>query len=377
MHKLEIKEDQYIWARSPVRLDLAGGWSDTPPYTFRHGGKVVNMAVNLNDELPVQVYIRRSKDPTIKLHSIDLGISEKISDFSQIEKYTDPKLPFVNIKAALHLLGFNKQSVGNKIKLSGYLRSMGGGFEITTFVAIPKGSGLGVSSILGSTILGALHKLFDNNRDHQHILNETLKLEQMFTSGGGWQDQAGGIIGSVKYLESEPCEEMSFLNLGIEHLDSFLFENNESSHCFTLYYTGLTRLAKNVLQNVVERVNKNDSEYLDLHGHIKTLAQRARSAISKRDLISLGQTVKESWLANKNIHHSTSNQEIDTLLRKLKNYYIGAKLLGAGGGGYCFFVSESPDQAKKLRQKLGEYSIGNARIVDWNLNTQGLRVSLS
>jgi len=87
--------------------------------------------------------------------------------------------------------------------------------------------------------------------------------------------------------------------------------------------------------------------------------------------------VKESWLANKNIHHSTSNQEIDTLLSRLKNYYIGAKLLGAGGGGYCFFISESPDQAKKLRQKLGEYSIGNARIVDWNLNTQGLRVSLS
>jgi galactokinase/mevalonate kinase-like predicted kinase len=378
VHNIKIKDDQYIWARSPVRLDLAGGWTDTPPYTFRYGGKVTNVAVNLNDELPVQVYIRRSPNTKIKLQSIDLGISQTITDLNQIEKYNNPRLPFVNAKAALHLLGFNKETIGEKTTLSNYLKKIGGGFEITTFVAVPKGSGLGVSSILSATLLAALHKMFEHDTDHHIILNRTLKLEQMFAAGGGWQDQIGGMIGGVKYIESQPCDESKFVvDLDINHLDPFLFLNNESQKCFTLYYTGITRLAKSILKNVVSRVVNEEKEYLDIHDNIKHLAERARSAISKRNITDLGNTIKESWDANKNIHDSTSNEYIDNLLKKLKPYYIGAKLLGAGGGGYCLFVSESPEQAQKLRKKINELSKGTSRIVEWSLNTEGLRVSLS
>jgi fucokinase len=143
------------------------------------------VAVNLNDELPVQVYIRRSPNTKIKLQSIDLGISQTITDLNQIEKYNNPRLPFVNAKAALHLLGFNKETIGEKTTLSNYLKKIGGGFEITTFVAVPKGSGLGVSSILSATLLAALHKMFEHDTDHHIILNRTLKLEQMFAAGRG------------------------------------------------------------------------------------------------------------------------------------------------------------------------------------------------
>jgi len=55
-----LKEDQIVWARAPVRLDLAGGWTDTPPYTLRHGGRVVNLAVDLNGQPPIQVFCRRT-----------------------------------------------------------------------------------------------------------------------------------------------------------------------------------------------------------------------------------------------------------------------------------------------------------------------------
>jgi galactokinase/mevalonate kinase-like predicted kinase len=220
--------------------------------------------------------------------------------------------------------------------------------------------------------------MFEHDTDHHIILNRTLKLEQMFAAGGGWQDQIGGMIGGVKYIESQPCDESKFVvDLDINHLDPFLFLNNESQKCFTLYYTGITRLAKSILKNVVSRVVNEEKEYLDIHDNIKHLAERARSAISKRNITDLGNTIKESWDANKNIHDSTSNEYIDNLLKKLKPYYIGAKLLGAGGGGYCLFVSESPEQAQKLRKKINELSKGTSRIVEWSLNTEGLRVSLS
>src|SRR5205085_1480512 len=53
-----ILEDQIVWGRSPVRLDLAGGWTDTPPYCIEHGGRVLNLAVDLNGQPPIQVFAR-------------------------------------------------------------------------------------------------------------------------------------------------------------------------------------------------------------------------------------------------------------------------------------------------------------------------------
>jgi hypothetical protein len=76
---IAVKEDQIVWARSPVRFDLAGGWTDTPPYTNRRGGQVVNLAVNLNGQPPIQVFVRRTREPFIRIHSIDLGVTETIT----------------------------------------------------------------------------------------------------------------------------------------------------------------------------------------------------------------------------------------------------------------------------------------------------------
>ena len=52
-----VLDDQILWGRSPVRLDLAGGWTDTPPYCILEGGKVVNLSVELNGQLPLQVFM--------------------------------------------------------------------------------------------------------------------------------------------------------------------------------------------------------------------------------------------------------------------------------------------------------------------------------
>ncbi len=32
--KLDVYSDQIVWGRSPVRIDMAGGWTDTPPYSL-------------------------------------------------------------------------------------------------------------------------------------------------------------------------------------------------------------------------------------------------------------------------------------------------------------------------------------------------------
>ena len=76
--KLSVYADQIVWGRSPVRIDIAGGWTDTPPYSLMEGGNVVNLAIELNGQPPLQVYVKPSKEYRITLRSIDLGAMEVV-----------------------------------------------------------------------------------------------------------------------------------------------------------------------------------------------------------------------------------------------------------------------------------------------------------
>lgn len=356
-----------------MRLDLAGGWTDTPPYTLLYGGKVVNVAVNLNGQPPVQVYVRKARERRIRALSIDLGVSEIFSSFADVQEYDKPGSPFALVKAALVLLGFAEESAGGRT-LEQLLDSMGGGMDITLFVAVPKGSGLGTSSILSGTILGALHRFFGDSASIEQLTPEVLRIEAMMTTGGGWQDQVGGMVGGVKFVESRAGDELNFC---IEYLDDFLFSDGGAAGCFTLYYTGITRLAKNILDEVVSGVKSGDPGYLALHGHLRDLAEHMRVAISRRNLPAMARLVAESWEANKHIHRSVTNEDVEDLLGATKPYYTGAKLLGAGGGGYCLFISETQEQATALRTMLSARRHDSARLVGFSLNREGLQVSVS
>ncbi len=369
-----VKEDQIVWARSPVRLDLAGGWSDTPPYTLRAGGQVTNVAVDLNGQPPIQVFCRPTKERHICIHSIDLGQTETIRDFAALEDYSSPVSPFALPKAALCLLGLTSRAVSNQT-LDRFLDTLGAGLEITLLCAVPKGSGLGTSSILGATILAALHRFFSIAHDEYELFRQVLQMEQMLTTGGGWQDQIGGAVGGVKYIECKPGYRPS---PNIHQLDARLFTDSNIQCCFTLFYTGITRLAKNILQEVVDQFNDNTPSYLFTVDQVRQLAVDARSAIAHRDILHLAHIINRSWVANNLIHPSTTNEQVERLREGTKGLWRGMKLLGAGGGGYALFISENCSQAEELRARLRtDFEDRKARIVDFALNPLGLQVTVS
>ena len=372
--RISVKEDQIVWARSPARLDIAGGWTDTPPYTNRYGGAVVNLAVDLNGQSPIQVFVRRTPEPRIRIHSIDIGLTETITDVTGIRSYRDPLSPFALPKAALVLLGLGTSLVDGA-PLAPALETAGGGLELTLLCAIPKGSGLGTSSILAGTILGALERFFGLSSPPETLFLQVLEIEQMLTTGGGWQDQIGGLAGGVKYIESRPGLKP---RPSIHQLDPWAFEDPASVELMTLYYTGVTRLAKNILQDVVTRVNGMERSYLFTHGRLANLARDARDAISLRDLGLLRRIVAESFRENRLIHSSTTNKDIDALVEATAPYCGGMKLLGAGGGGFALFMSPDRGAAEALRAVLTrQFEDERARIVDFSLNKKGLQVTVS
>lgn len=176
--------DQIVWARSSVRIDVAGGWTDTPPYSLTSGGNVVNMAINLNGQPPLQVYVKPCKEPVIICRSIDLGAMERIETYDELQQYNKVGSPFSIPKAALTLAGFMPNfGVEQYQSLRQQLEAFGCGLEITLLAAIPAGSGLGTSSILAATVLAALSDFCGLGWDKNEICNRTLVLEQLLTTG--------------------------------------------------------------------------------------------------------------------------------------------------------------------------------------------------
>jgi galactokinase/mevalonate kinase-like predicted kinase len=369
-----VKQDQIVWARSPVRFDLAGGWTDTPPYTNRYGGCVVNVAVDLNGQSPIQVFARRTLEPQLTLHSIDLGLREVIRDTAGLRGFRDPGSPFALPRAALVLIGLGAGEPDGA-PLAPFFLAAGGGLELTLLCAVPKGSGLGTSSVLAGTVLAALERFYDKPALRDELFLQVLEVEQMLTTGGGWQDQIGGLVGGLKYVESRPALKPRPV---IHQLDPWLFEASACTERMTLFYTGVTRLAKSILKDVVDRVNGMSRAYLYTHARLADLAREARNAVALRDLEDLSRIIGESFRGNKLIHASTTNEEIEAMITATSPYFSGMKLLGAGGGGFGFFVSPDADAAKRLRSVLEKrFENERARLVDFSLNKTGLEVTVS
>ena len=369
-----VKQDQIVWARSPVRFDLAGGWTDTPPYTNRYGGAVVNVAVDLNGQSPIQVFVRRTPERQLTLHSIDLGRTEVIRDTSVLRGFRDPGSPFSLPRAALVLIGLGAGRPDGS-PLAPIFEAAGGGLELTLLCAVPKGSGLGTSSVLAGTILAALERFYGLPVLRDELFLQVLEVEQMLTTGGGWQDQIGGLVGGLKYVESRPALKPRPV---IHQLDPWIFESPECMQTMTLFYTGVTRLAKGILQEVVDKVNGMGRAYLFTHARLVELAREARDAIALRNLADLARVIGESFKENKLIHASTTNEEIEAMISATAPHFSGMKLLGAGGGGFAMYVSPDPREAAALRTILvSRFENERARLVEFSLNKTGLEVTVS
>ncbi len=374
--KLNVFSDQIVWGRSPARLDLAGGWSDTPPYSIQNGGSVLNMAVNLNGQPPMQVYIRLSSEPKITLRSIDNGVFDKITTFEELNAENLIGSAFSIPRTALCLAGFHPDYCGAKYNsLKEQLTEFGGGLEISLLAAIPKGSGLGTSSILAATVLGTLSDFCDLNWSHQDISHRTLILEQLLTTGGGWQDQYGGIIPGIKLIESEPGTQEK---MNVRWLPDNIFTDPLYKDNWLLYYTGITRVAKNILGDIVRGMFLNEGERLRILDEIKQHAYDTADYIQKCDYKKTCKMIGHSWMLNNKLDSGTNTPDVQHVIDSIADYTIGLKLLGAGGGGYMLISAKDAEAAKRIQAELiNNAPNSRARFVKMSISKTGFQVSRS
>jgi galactokinase/mevalonate kinase-like predicted kinase len=372
-----VMDDQIVWARSPIRFDLAGGWTDTPPYCIEHGGKVLNVAADLNGQPPIQVFAKLSERPELVMRSIDLGVEERVRTYAELDTFGRPDSPFALAKAAFALAGFLPRfhAQGGFASLEQQLREFGAGIEISLLAAVPKGSGLGTSSILAATVLAALGDLCGLNWDRNTLFTRTLALEQMLTTGGGWQDQAGAIFRGIKLIETAPGLAQKPV---IGWLPHHLFDHDYANRSILLYYTGLTRLAKNILAEIVRGLFLNSPSHLGIIADIGANADFASAAIQKCDYEMLLVAIRNSWTLNQRLDAGTNPPEVQQILDCVRDYLAAAKLLGAGGGGYLLLFGKDEAAAARIKQLLTNHPPNaRARFVDFSLSETGLQLTRS
>ena len=373
---LSVFPDQIVWGRSPVRIDLAGGWTDTPPYCLMEGGSVVNIAIELNGQPPLHVYVKSCREPHIVLRSIDLGAMEVVETYEQLAAYNQVGSPFSIPKAALVLAGFQPGfSQESYPSLRAQLEDFGSGIELTLLSAIPAGSGLGTSSILAATVLGAVSDFCSLAWDKNEIGRRTLVLEQLLTTGGGWQDQFGGVLGGVKLLDTQRGFDQ---NPRVRWLPDSLYTQPEYQPCHLLYYTGITRTAKKILAEIVRRMFVNHQQQLLQLRDMKAHSLDMYEAIQRQSFVEMGQLVGKTWQQNQRIDSGTNPDSVRSITDMVHDYCLGYKLPGAGGGGYLYMVAKDAEAAGRIRQLLSSNPVNaNARFVDMTLSKTGLQVSRS
>jgi len=255
------------------------------------------------------------------------------------------------------------------------LETFGAGIELTLLSAIPAGSGLGTSSILASTVLGALNDFCGLGWDKNEIGHRTLMLEQMLTTGGGWQDQFGGVLGGVKLLQTDRGFDQS---PQVRWLPNDLWTQPEYHACHLLYYTGITRTAKHILAEIVRRMFLNHHDELSMLREMKAHTMEMYEAIQRNDFMQMGELVRKTWQQNQMLDNGTNPPQVAQLTSLIDDLCLGYKLPGAGGGGYLYMIAKDPEAAARIKQILGEHHQNkNARFVDMTLSTKGLQISRS
>ena len=314
-------------------------------------------------------------EPVIRLNSIDGGRRLEIVDLAELVDYRRPGDPFALAKASLSISGFAPGMADwpANATLRQILEDFGGGIELTTLVGIPQGSGLGTSSILGATILGVIARLIGKKPSQQELFHNVLRLEQALTTGGGWQDQVGGCVGGTKLTSTRPG---LFPDLRVHYVPSDVLDPKLNGGCTLLYYTGITRIAKNILKEVVAGYLNRDRRVMEALAEEHEAARTTADAMARKDIAAFGASLDHAWELHKKLCGNVSNAAIEELFARLRPYVHGLRIPGAGSGGFLLIVAKSPADAARIRQMLDERPHNDrSRFFDFEVNNAGLEVT--
>lgn len=333
----------------PLRINWGGGWSDTPPYCNENGGTVLNVAILLNGKKPVEVTLERIDELKIVFDSRDMDVHGEFDTIEPLQATGDPFDPFALQKACLLACGIIPQK---GYKLEDILRRLGGGFVMHSEVTdVPKGSGLGTSSILSAACVKAVFEFTGIEFTEEDLYAHVLAMEQIMSTGGGWQDQVGGATPGLKYISSMPGLKQE---IKVTHVELPESARKELDERFVLIYTGQRRLARNLLRDVVGRYVGNEPDSLFALEEIQKTAALMRFELERGNVDGFAKLLDYHWELSKKVDAGSSNTLIEQIFSSIEELIDGRLVCGAGGGGFLQVILKKGITREDVENRLNE-----------------------
>ena len=302
-----------IRSKAPLRLGLAGGGTDVSPYADLYGGSILNATINMY----AHTTIIPTADGEIHLEAQDMEVSETITSSDFIEPTG---------KLAL-LKGVYNRVVKDFIKkpLS---------FKMYTSVDAPPGSGLGSSSTLVVSILGAFAEWYNIPLGEYDIAHLAYEIERVDLGlAGGRQDQYAATFGGFNFMEFYKEDKVIVNPLRVKHKYAAELENN-----LVLFYMGTSRESAKIIEKQTSNITENNENALEATHRLKMQSTKMKEVILMGDMDKIGEVMNYGWESKKMMATGISNPEIDEIYdTAMKNGATGGKISGAGGGGFFFF----------------------------------------
>ncbi|MCF8365982.1 MAG: dehydrogenase [Bacteroidales bacterium] len=329
-------------SKSPLRLGLAGGGTDVAPFSDLHGGAILNATISMY----AYATIEPRSDGKIILSSIDRNTRLDIKSSEMLE-----------IDGNLDVL----KGIYNRVVRDFTKKPLS--FKLTTFVDAPPGSGLGTSSTLIVTILGAFAewlKLPLGEYDLAHLAYEIERID--LNMAGGKQDQYAATFGGVNFMEFFKDDKVIVNPLRIR--SKYL---NELAHNLVLYYTGTSRLSSMIIEAQSRNVIAENKKSIEAMHQLKKQSVMMKEAILKGELDKIGEILDFGWRYKKQMADGISNPMIDEIYDAAKKAgATGGKISGAGGGGFMFFYC--PENSRSVVVNALEKFGGQVKRYDFTSN---------
>jgi D-glycero-alpha-D-manno-heptose-7-phosphate kinase len=321
-----------IITQTPLRIGLLGGGTDLPGYYREHGGRVLNCALDKY----VYVIVKQRFDDDIYVNYSKKEIVSRVED-----------LEHELVREAMQMTG-----VAN-------------GVEITTLADIPSaGSGLGSSSAVTVGLLHALFAYRGRQVSAEELAERACSIEiERCGKPIGKQDQYIAALGGIRDIRFGPGDEVVAEELDLHPADRWALQ-----HQIMLFYTGVTRSANTILAEQNANIEATRPQ-LDL---LRDLAGFAAERLRNGEVDAVGPALRESWEAKRKLASGVSNDQIDrAVTRALDAGASGAKLTGAGGGGFLLVICPVE------RQRAVRASLTEMRELPVKLDRLGSRVVLN
>lgn len=331
-------------SKAPLRIGLAGGGTDVSPYCDIYGGSILNATISLY----ASTHIEQNDSDLISFHAADRD--ESITLNKEDEIIFDGKLDLL-------------KGVYNRI-VKDY-GSINKGLKITTSVDAPAGSGLGTSSTLVVSLVGAFVEMLKLPLGEYEIANYAYSIERDdLKLAGGKQDQYAATFGGINYMEFKKDNHVIVNPLRIKQEYLQELENN-----LILFYTSTSRESAEIIKRQQSNVLNNKNSSIEAMHLLKEQSLQMKEALLRGNLDEIGHILDFGFEQKKKMAENISNSLIEEIYNTAKMAGAsGGKISGAGGGGFMIFYCPKTTRYNVIKE-LGKF---NGKVKQFNFTKSGL-----